>query len=265
MKKALIISILALLVNTSMMSGHSVAGATEFTQYKRYLDEAQKRKKQFDTWVNQNLTLEAQLKRLATLKDDQLLAMFKKDPERFKRMGRTVDNLTQSIKNVASIENVMSSKIEGYSTTKLSNVLAQQYKTALDRANSKLDRAIEQNDIVASVKSTGDRLNVIMANLDKVESPTQVMQLAVDVAQGINQTTMDLETAYAAAKTDKMLEKAQQMAEDKLSEKKQKEMTAKAEKDMRAIDKMAQRKAPMNHKKVKEEYFKKHPSTRPKK
>lgn len=263
LKKAILIPVLVLSLNTSMISGHSVAGATEFTQYKRYLDEAQKRKKQFDTWVNQNLTLEAQLKRLATFKDDQLRALWKKDPERFKRMGRTLDNLTQSIKNVASIESVMSAKIEGYSTTKLSAALAEQYKAGLDRANQKLDRAIEGNDIMTNVKTTGDRLNAIMDNLGRVESPTQAVQLAVEAVQGINQTTADLETAYASAKTDKMLEKAQAMAEEKISKAKQKQLAEKAEKDMRAIDKMAQRKAPTNYKKVREEYFRKNPDKIP--
>ena len=77
--------------------------------------------------------------------------------------------------------------------------------------------------------------------------------------QGVNDTARDLEAAYASAKTDKMLEKAQQQAEDELARKKAQEAKNKAQKDMRAIDQMANKKPPTNYKKVREEYFKKHP------
>lgn len=252
--------ILALsIVQNLGFAGHQVAMATEFTQYKKYIDEANKRKKQFDTWVNQNLTLEAQLKRLSTFSDAQLKAMYRKDPDRFKRMGRTVDNLTKSIQNVASIEAVMSDKIKGYSTTKLSSTLAAQYKAGLDRANQKLEMAIKGEGITANVKSTGDRLSAVLSNIGNADSPTKAVQLATEAMQGVNDTARDLETAYASAKTDKMLEKAQQQAEDELAKKKAQEAKNKAQKDMRAIDQMANRKPPTNYKKVREEYFKKHP------
>lgn len=257
MKNKILIFMIAVLSVTSYSGSSMSGGATEFTQYKRYIDELDKRRNQAETWINQNLTLEAQLKRLSQLGDEQLLKLWNADKDRFRRMGRTVDNLTKSIKNVASIENLMSEKIKYYSTQKLSESLAESYRASLQRTNSKLDDIINENDITASVKSTGDRVSAILGELGKADSPTKTVTLLLEALQASNQTVLDMEQAYVEAQTDKQLKNAQIKAEKELDEKLQKEAVKKAEKDMKATQKMAKMKAPSKYDEIFNSYYKK--------
>lgn len=255
MVKRILISLL-LLSSSINFAGSSPAMATEWTQHSKLLQEMDKYKKQFDTYVQQNLTYEAQLQRLKVLSDEQIKKIFANEKDKFIRLSLTINNITKASQDIAKIEKVMTNTIDGYNTDILSYNLADSYKNAVNRNKQRLDDLINEEDIMARGNTIGDRIASITANIDKVESPTQVVQLLYDVVKNMNDTVRDMEVRYMDAETDKMLEKAYEKAKLEHHKKMIAEKNTKIQNNLTNLTNLSKQTVKYDYKKLRESYTK---------